>query len=515
MSVQNGRLTLPDGMSYRVLVLPDSKGLMTPALMKKIRELVEAGATVVGARPSASPSMAGYPDCDREVAEMATEVWGDINGSTITEHAFGKGRMIAGQPLTAVLEKLGAPADFSSSLPTHWIHRRVDDKEIYFVANSAAAGIDVECRFRTPGMQPELWNPETGEIERVAGYRETAGGIAMPLALNGSGSVFVVFRPATKTFDPVVTFTREGKPVTQTLDASMVTVQSASYGVPGDATRTRNVQEKVKVLVAAGQLEFQVSSLAEGDDPAKGTVKTLDVEFDANGKTYKVSGHDQDSISLTPTSDGAPPAAEVRCSADGAMSVAASQAGTYELKTAAGKVVQVAIASVPAAQEIGGAWDLRFPAKWGAPERVTMDGLSSWSDSPTEGVQHFSGTATYGKTFDWKPAAKNGEEKQEFRLDLGEVQVMAHVKLNGKDLGILWRPPFQVDATGILVAGKNTLEIAVANLWPNRMIADAGLAEEKRLTWSSYEPFKATDALLKSGLIGPVRLEGMTVAPVK
>ena len=93
MSVRDGRLVLPDGMSYRLLVLPDAK-TMTPQLLAKIAELVEAGATVVGPRPVKSPSMAGYPECDRQVKQLADRLWGDCDGKSITEHRTGKGRIV-------------------------------------------------------------------------------------------------------------------------------------------------------------------------------------------------------------------------------------------------------------------------------------------------------------------------------------------------------------------------------------------------------------------------------------
>ena len=84
---------------------------------------------------------------------------------------------------------------------------------------------------------------------------------------------------------------------------------------------------------------------------------------------------------------------------------------------------------------------------------------------------------------------------------------MARVKLNSHDLGILWKPPFRVNVTGALQPGHNTLDIRVADLWPNRMIGDAGLPAAERFTWSSYEPFTKDSPLPKSGLLGPVRLQ--------
>ena len=123
---------------------------------------------------------------------------------------------------------------------------------------------------------------------------------------------------------------------------------------------------------------------------------------------------------------------------------------------------------------VAGAWKLRFPAGSGAPLQVELDKLLSWSQHPDKGVQYFSGTATYSKTLSL-PALRQGER---FALDLGKVQVMAKVTLNGKDLGILWKPPYRVDITPAVKPGDNALEIAVVNLWPNRLIGDEQLAED-------------------------------------
>ena len=179
-----------------------------------------------------------------------------------------------------------------------------------------------------------------------------------------------------------------------------------------------------------------------------------------------------------------------------------------------GRTRHAEISSVPAPQELTGAWDVHFPPKWGAPAQITLDHLASLSESADSGVKYFSGTATYLKTFDWQPPANGSGQTTETWLDLGDVQVMAQVKLNGHDLGILWKPPFRVNLTSALQPGANALEIRVANLWPNRMIGDAGLPVAERFTWSSYEPFTRDSALPKSGLIGPVILHTMKLAPL-
>jgi len=139
-----------------------------------------------------------------------------------------------------------------------------------------------------------------------------------------------------------------------------------------------------------------------------------------------------------------------------------------------------------------------------------MDPLASLSDSTNAGVKYFSGTATYARSFDWQPASDGSDHHAEVWLDLGNVQVMAQVKLNGQDLGIVWKPPFRINIASTLKPGANSLEIRVANLWPNRMIGDAALPEAQRLTWSTYEPFNADTPLLPSGLLGPVSIQFTT-----
>jgi hypothetical protein len=129
-------------------------------------------------------------------------------------------------------------------------------------------------------------------------------------------------------------------------------------------------------------------------------------------------------------------------------------------------------------------------------------------------VKYFSGTATYLKTFNWDAASPPAGRKSEEWLDLGEVQVMAQVTLNGHNLGILWKPPFKLDVTEALQAGQNQLEIRVADLWPNRMIGDSALPLAQRLTWSTYEPFTKDTPLLKSGLLGPVTLHTTETVPL-
>ena len=132
-----------------------------------------------------------------------------------------------------------------------------------------------------------------------------------------------------------------------------------------------------------------------------------------------------------------------------------------------------------------------------------MEELVDWSKHSDPGVKYFSGRATYSTIFSLGPGLVS--QSSRLVLDLGRVQVMAQVTLNGKDLGVLWTTPFQVEITNAAKPGKNTLEITVANLWPNRLIGDQPLPPEKRVAWTTWNPFKKDTPLPESGLLGPVR----------
>lgn len=115
-----------------------------------------------------------------------------------------------------------------------------------------------------------------------------------------------------------------------------------------------------------------------------------------------------------------------------------------------------------------GAWTVNFPEGSGAPAQIVLDGLTDWKDHADPGVRYFSGTAVYHKHFTWEQP----RDGSRVWLDLGAVQNMAEVVLNGHPCGILWHAPFSVDVTEALRDGENELEIRVTNLWVNRMVGD-------------------------------------------
>jgi hypothetical protein len=151
-----------------------------------------------------------------------------------------------------------------------------------------------------------------------------------------------------------------------------------------------------------------------------------------------------------------------------------------------------------------GSWQVSFQPDRGAPARITLDRLSSWSEDADVGVKYFSGTGIYTKIVQ-APAAwfRTGAQ---LWLDLGNVKNIAEVSVNGKRLGILWKTPFRVNVTGALRAGANALEVRVTNLWVNRLIGDQQPDAARKYTYTAQQFYRADSPLLPSGLLGPVRV---------
>ena len=197
-SVQDGRIVLADGMTYRVLVLPDGQPMPLDDL-KKIGGLVEAGATVIGPPPTAMAGMILNPDDQQQFNMIVTKLWGGLDGTNNTEHHVGAGRVVWGQTARQVLQEDNVPPDFaqtglSDEGTMDWIHRAGDGLDIYYVASRWENPESVECTFRVSGKQPELWDPVTGEVRDAAAFRQENGRTVVPLEFGPCGSVFVVFR---------------------------------------------------------------------------------------------------------------------------------------------------------------------------------------------------------------------------------------------------------------------------------------------------------------------------------
>jgi hypothetical protein len=615
MEYKNGMLVLPGGMKYRVLVLPDSP-TMTPKLLRKLKTLVDAGATIIGPRPQKSPSLTNFPHCDAEVETLAEELW-------------GTGKIIAGKTAAQVLAAQGIKPDFECDQPmVRWTHRHTADMDIYFVANGQVAGtypysgtlLLANCVFRAGGTQPEFWNPETGTISPVPAYSTSDGLTEIPIAFEPKGSVFVVFRhdQSIRTTPVIRSIIYNGKIIlsakphlipSKPLD---IKILSATYGVPENPERRRRDTAIVQKLVDDGQFTFPVVKIAAiGGDPDPGVVKTLDIHYTVDGRKAHILAHDGQEvqfkhaagshIKIISVTYGVPKATkdvtqivqklvndgtthfpvvqiaaiggdpdpdvvktlDIHCVVDGhaghiqfqdgnwvsfsgigptwhqiialeaqnndRFKVIATRAGRYEFVFASGQHATINVTDIPNPIAITGPWKVKFPTGWGAPAEIKLDTLIAWNKHPDAGVRYFSGTAAYQTEFEI-PADILVPQRRIY-LDLGEVAVMAQVRLNDQDMGILWKPPFKLDVTNGLKPGRNFLNIQVTNLWINRMIGDQQLPEDcdrspagnllkwpqwlldgkpsptGRFTFSTWQLWHRYDSLVESGLIGPVRLQ--------
>jgi hypothetical protein len=191
LSVQDGKIVLPDGMSYRVLVLPDTTKMPAP-VAQKLRELVQAGATVIGPKPLTDPGLKNHPQCDDEVKKIGEELWG---GKT------GKGRVFADKTEREILLADGIQPDFEAAGAPDtfidFIHRTTPEAEIYFLANRKDRPEKVTATFRVNGKQPELWDAVSGQRRDLPQFKMENGRTSIPLEFDPNGSMFVVFRKPT------------------------------------------------------------------------------------------------------------------------------------------------------------------------------------------------------------------------------------------------------------------------------------------------------------------------------
>jgi hypothetical protein len=201
LSVRNGQIVTPSGMSYHMMALDSSTQHMSLQVLQKIRELVNAGAIVVGPKPISTPSL---KDDENEFKSAVNELWGDGTGT----RTIGKGKVYAGQTIKVVLDAMKLKPDFEytkspSSTELLFVHRKLADVDIYWVNNRHNRHENVETTFRISGKAPEIWDPVTGRIEQ-ASYTITQGRTTVPLNLKPDDAVFIVFREKTKASSRVV-----------------------------------------------------------------------------------------------------------------------------------------------------------------------------------------------------------------------------------------------------------------------------------------------------------------------
>jgi len=193
---KDGNLILPDGMKYKLLVLPEIKKMTLPVI-EKIESLVKKGAVIIGPKPIESPGLSGFPEVDLKVKEIADKVWGDLDGESRNHKTYGEGNVIWGWSIEKVLSFLNIPVDLEYSklldMELHWIHRSAPDNEIYFIVNDSEKKQDLQVRFRVSGKVPELWFSDSGKRKPVQ-FIDDNKFTTVNLSLPEDGSAFVVFK---------------------------------------------------------------------------------------------------------------------------------------------------------------------------------------------------------------------------------------------------------------------------------------------------------------------------------
>lgn len=199
LDVDDGKIVVPSGLRYHILVLPDHR-VLSLAVLEKLEKLVRKGAHVLGQKPLKAVSLVGGPDADKKFQKLADKIWGsasDPQGS----HEYGKGRVSWGVTAREYLTSNSIPADFSiegndSKTDFDYIHYKNGTAHFYFVSNQTDQPQHITARFRIAGQQPELWDALSGKIRRAEAFSQCNSLTSVPLTLEPYGSIFVVFNEA-------------------------------------------------------------------------------------------------------------------------------------------------------------------------------------------------------------------------------------------------------------------------------------------------------------------------------
>ena len=604
LSVKDGRFVLPDGTSYRLLVLPELE-TMRPALLQKVRDLIAAGGAVLGPPPARSPSLQDYPACDEQVKKLAAGVWSNCDGKSVKQVRCGQGRVFRDMPLADVLAEIQSPPDVSGVDPKKllWTHRRSGEADIYFLSSQSDAPASLTPLFRVGRQVPELWDADSGQIVPSAAFEIVDGGVRVPLDLDARGSVFVVFREAVGSALSVTEVTRNGQVVLSTAAKAVESrADSADKGVVSTFTLAGWLKPKADIALpqeadsgvflqaARNDAIFAVhGASAFGDDRQAGAGLSVGRNGVAvyehsssyfapllvhaaplaawthvavvyqegrpslylNGKLAHQGLQSRYVVHPSPAGQGgpggpfqgelgeiqqfpralaaaeiadlaasSPPAAgetslpeiTVIRTAAGDLQADVAATGVYRMKLADGQARELEVSALPLPLEISGPWEVRFPDRMDVPAQTTFEQLVSWTEHPQPAIRYFSGTATYARSFELPVERVSGSRR--VLLDLGRVESLAEVVVNGRKLSVLWKPPFVVDITDLVQPGQNTLQVQVTNAWLNRLLGDKeypqGFPDAGPLQFKPQLSADISNRLgsqpAPAGLIGPVRL---------
>jgi len=604
-SIRDGKILLPDGMSYRVCILAPVKTIL-PSTLKRLMELVTQGMVlVVSKKPEKSP---GLSETDLEVNKLVDQLFGNIDEASDVLKDYGKGKVFFGSPLIHVLDEIAVEPDFlytseNQNATIHYIHKIVGEESVYYISNHRRRSEKIVCSFRISSMQPEIWVSETGKITQPACFETIRNRLRMPLEIGPAGSFFVIFRKKAEkgllekvTKDDVTLI--ENKNFSRPIAARYKEVQNnfsislwakpdtfahggrsmlfhpsegefiygSGHSVCGMGAgqngvfvyersrgRSTNVltfngalegwthlvliySQGVPVLFVNGTKALQGRPSGNIVHPGLETPVLLDQltsYFEGNftrPELYRQIFSEEEVRKLfekgLPDTQLLSPA-QFRINKAGKLEGCFLENGIYEIANSSGKIEKTAINDC-SQKLLDGSWIIRFPKGSGAPDQIEVPNLISLIRHPNFDVKHFSGTCSYYKKISL--IAEDFFSGRKFFLDLGRVEVIAKVIVNGKEAGIYWKEPFIADITELVKMGDNEIQVYVTNLWANRLIGDEHLPVEneyskdrfilklpdwyrknlpkpgERIAFSVWHNLEKTDPLLESGLLGPVRL---------
>lgn len=640
IAIGNEGVIYLNGMEYRVLVLQSYKAI-TLELLYKLQALIKQGMILVGARPERSLGLKDYRNNEKEFNQIADELWGNIDGTVITENNVGKGKVFWGKSLESIFQQQNIQPDFeytskSGDAPIQYIHRKTNDAHFYFISNQRRSYEELVCTFRIKNLQPELWDAVTGKIIPLKIYQADDDRIRVPVQLEPYGSRFVVFRKQAeenrlhfiiKDSEPIVdtrpfqlsprklfnnvqnnftitfwakpemnvmlnesnqmegiknawtdyyaiypssgkecygeghatcglTVGRNGVAVWEHEDKNPVLVLSATTAISGWTHIGLVYEEGAPAVYVNGKLIQKGKRSASIVHPASGEAYIDEGASYYNGDMskpqlfYEVLSDDKISqlaSEATPAPSSSPFIIEPFGEKEPGLLI--WQNGHYKLKNNHNSSLSFHVSNIEQPLRIEGPWQLNFPPYLGVQGEIILPDLISLHIHPEEGVKYFSGTVTYTKSFSIRKTAFTKDKL--FFMDLGRVEIIAQINLNGKDLGILWKRPYRAEITNAIKPGINHLIIKVTNQWVNRLIGDEQLPDpnkfftaedalafesivgggieqlpewyihqkpkpsDGRITFATWKHYTQDSPLIESGLIGPVTIYTAALKSIK
>jgi hypothetical protein len=518
LKVRDGRVVVSSGRDYPFLGIPHD-GRLLPGDVSQIENLLNQGAVIVCAKPTGSPGLQGYPQSDAGV--RSSTLWNDEPVRSV-----GKGKLYTKGDTAAASRdfRLTPMIQFPGASGVSGTVRRTKDETLFFVANTTDRPNRLTASFRITGIRPELWDAENGSIRLAPVWRQKDGRTEVDLTLLPYRSIFVVFRNAEIPADHVVSVASHPS------ETAALEIVKARFGA-SSADQWMDVTDKLKALSRSGSLSIPaVHPGVFGRDPAPNVVKQLEVEYLLAGKQLRVTVDEGKPLDLgTPAT---PSELALTARPDGSVAASSSSATRAELVFASGRRTAVILPAPAAPTLLNGPWQVSLDSPVDSKRSISLPSLIDLGQHADPAVKYFSGTATYSKKFQISDF-KSGSP---VHLDLGKVHDLARVTLNGRDLGVLWQPPFALDISSALKTGENLLEIAVTNTWHNRLVGDEQFPadfewgedrgdkghamkaypewfvknqprpEKDRKCFVIWYYHRKDTPLLPAGLIGPVRL---------